>query len=196
MNYLAHSLLAGGEIDFVLGGMAGDFVKGRLDGVSDPGLHRGLALHRRIDSFTDTHCVCRRARVRLPGDVRRYGGILTDMLFDHFLALRWSRYVPECSLRCFTKGIYASLNDEQSRLPLGFRDLLPRMTADDWLASYADFEYTTRAIDRVAGRVRGGEVLVGFLSQLGDVYEGLESDFHEFFPLLMDFAASERERIL
>ena len=45
MNYLAHSLLAGGEIDFVLGGMAGDFVKGRLDGVSDPGLRRGLALH-------------------------------------------------------------------------------------------------------------------------------------------------------
>ena len=67
MNYLAHVALAGPEPAGVLGGIAGDFVKGRIDQHPDSSFANGVRLHRAIDRFTDHHPICARSRARFVG---------------------------------------------------------------------------------------------------------------------------------
>lgn len=88
MNYLAHLYLAGYEDDWIAGALLGDFAKGRLENLPFvPGVVEGIRLHRAIDSFTDQHPVVRRSRSRLRSR-RLVSGIIVDLAYDHFLALR------------------------------------------------------------------------------------------------------------
>ena len=64
MNYLAHLLLADDEPESIIGGMLGDFVRGREAGRYSDGIRAGIRLHVRIDSFTDDHAM--RACMNLP----------------------------------------------------------------------------------------------------------------------------------
>jgi len=55
MNYLAHLLLAGENPEHRLGGLMADFVRGRIETLSQhypEGVVQGIIDHRGIDSFT------------------------------------------------------------------------------------------------------------------------------------------------
>ena len=41
-------------------------------------------MHRKLDSFTDSHPVFLRSRGRISDMNRRYSGVLIDMFYDHF----------------------------------------------------------------------------------------------------------------
>jgi acyl carrier protein phosphodiesterase len=195
MNYLAHALLAGSDVGFLLGGMAGDFYKGRTENISDRAVQRGVRLHRRIDGFTDAHPVCARSRRRIPEPRRRFAGIIVDVVYDHYLATHWARFGTELGLEVFTAGVYRTLAAHGSGLPLGFRSMVPRMCEQDWLGSYRDLALVGWALDRIAGRVRRGEALQGAIDDIEASYGGLEGDFFEFFPELVGFAHAERARL-
>ena len=95
MNYLAHALLAGDHPADRIGGVIGDFVKGPLDPLPaglGPGLAAGVMLHRRIDSFADTHPAFLRSRGRVSAARRRVAGVMVDMFYDHFLARHWAHF--------------------------------------------------------------------------------------------------------
>ena len=62
MNFLAHAFLARDDIDLMIGSLMGDFVKGPLDGQYAPSITRGLILHRRVDTYTDSHALVVRSR--------------------------------------------------------------------------------------------------------------------------------------
>ena len=53
MNYLAHILLSGDNLDIQVGGLLGDFVKGPLQGQYPEKVEQGIALHRKLDVYTD-----------------------------------------------------------------------------------------------------------------------------------------------
>ena len=93
MNFLAHLYLARGDDDLMLGGLLGDFVRGRtaLKAYS-PGVRSGIKMHRRIDRFTDHSRAVRGLRRKFPAEFRRYSGIVIDMAFDHELARHWDQY--------------------------------------------------------------------------------------------------------
>ena len=74
VNYLAHLLLTEPTPEGLVGALLGDRVKGTIDPDLAPGIRRAIALHRRIDSYTDAHPVHRRSRSRFegaPAQVRR-----------------------------------------------------------------------------------------------------------------------------
>ena len=119
MNYLAHALLAGPLATDRVGGVAGDFVKGLLQprpAWLDPALAEGVRLHRRIDSFADTHPAFRRSRARVSDTRKRFGGVLVDMFYDHFLAVHWHHYSP-APLTDFTAETYRLLASHLDALP-------------------------------------------------------------------------------
>lgn len=193
MNYLAHALLAGPEDDLRLGGLLGDFVKGLLL-PAPPGLSaavvRGLVLHRRIDSFADAHAAFRRSRQRLSAGRRRYGGVIIDMFYDHFLAVHWRRF-SEQPLAAFAAEVYLLL--AQRSLPERLARILPTMRQEDWLAGYLEAAAVSRAIDRIAvHRVSRRNTMAGAGSELASGYGDFESDFLEFFPAVTAFAEQFR----
>ncbi|HJW02683.1 MAG TPA: ACP phosphodiesterase [Azospira sp.] len=199
MNFLAHAYLAGPEASDRLGGLLGDFVKGPLAGLLATGLPEavvaGVELHRRIDSFADAHPAFQRSRARLSGARRRYGGIVADMAYDHFLARFWGELIVSeelGSLEEFAAGTYALLADNGELLPPRLAAILPAMTADNWLVSYRELASVSYALDRMAQRLSRPNGLFGAGAELAREYAGFESDFRAFLPDARAFAAAHR----
>jgi len=187
MNFLAHLYLAPDDDEALLGSLMGDFVKGPLQGQHPPGIERGLALHRRIDAFTDGHAVVARSRARIPAPRRRYAGIIVDMFYDHCLARDWLRYAP-LPLDQFARRVYRLLEYHDERLPARLRHIAPFMSGQDWLSSYRDLSAVARALERMGERLKRGNGLLGAGEDLDAHYAGLGKDFDEFFPQLIAFA--------
>lgn len=191
MNFLAHAWLAGDHPSHRLGGLIGDFVKGPLPAGLPADIAAGVALHRRIDVFADTHPAFRRSRGRVSPARRRAGGILVDMFYDHFLACHWQDFHPQL-LEEFTAGMYALMDANHPVLPSRLAGLLPAMREDDWLASYRSAETVAFALDRMAHRLSRPELLLGGGAELEIHYAGFEADFLEFIADAAIFAAAER----
>lgn len=193
MNYLAHALLAGDHPADRIGGVIGDFVKGPLDPLPaglGPGLAAGVMLHRRIDSFADTHPAFLRSRGRVSAARRRVAGVMVDMFYDHFLARYWAQF-SEQALGDFTADTYRMIAAHPEPLPPSFGPVFERMRAHDWLGSYRDAAVVALALDRMAElRLRRPNPLAGAGEELLAAYAGLEADFFEFLPDARAFALS------
>jgi acyl carrier protein phosphodiesterase len=188
VNYLAHLYLAGDDDERIAGALLGDFVKGRLENLPlAPGLVEGIRLHRAIDVFTDAHPTVIRSRVRLQ-QRRRVAGIIVDLAYDHFLAVRWREFTDE-PLTAFCTRSYRRLLARIDEFPPGLRDVLPRMAAYDWLGSYAELGNVALALERIGTRLRRPAALAGVLEDLECHYRGLEQDFLDFFPQLESHVA-------
>ena len=187
MNYLAHLLLAEQTPQGWLGALMGDFVKGGVDPDLPGGIRRGIVLHRRIDTFTDAHPVHRASRARIAGPRRRYAGIIVDLSYDHFLALRWRRHA-ELPLDAFTARVYAALARHHAMLPPRLARIAPRMIAQDWLGAYRDLDAVGAAFDGIATRSRRSAPLAGAVEELRRHYRALGEDFDTFFPELAAYA--------
>ena len=92
MNYLGHLYVAGDDPELQLGGLLGDFVRGRDLSAFPEGVARGISLHRSIDAYTDRHPAFRSACEALPAEYRRFSRILIDVYFGHLLARDWQRH--------------------------------------------------------------------------------------------------------
>ncbi len=195
MNYLAHALLAGPLASDRVGGVIGDFVKGPLVPRPDwlgTALADGVMLHRRIDSFAEMHAAFRRSRSRVSEGRRRYGGIMVDMFYDHFLAAHWPRFSTQ-PLTAFTAETYRQIKMHGKPLPEAFGPVFARMAAQDWLASYRESSNVALALDRMAQyRLRQPNPLAGTGEELLQECAGLETDLLAFLPDALAFAEQVR----
>lgn len=129
MNYLAHIFLSGKNRKVQIGNFVGDAVKGRAYDDYPPAFRKGILLHRTIDDYADHHPLVR-------GDFGCYARVLTDIYFDHFLAVGFREYSGR-SLRSFTLGFYRGLVVYYRCLPERFKGFLWHFILTDRLAHYA-----------------------------------------------------------
>ena len=94
---------------------------------------------------TRTRCTVR-AENRIEGPRRRFAGIIVDLSYDHFLALRWAHHAP-LPLDELTAQVYAALARHRESLPPRLARIAPHMAGQDWLGSY-------RRLEAVGGRAR------------------------------------------
>lgn len=152
MNFLAHLHLSDVAGLPLSGAVLGDVVRGRLEGRFPEALERSLRLHRRIDVATDAHVEVVALRAGFAPGARRYAGVLLDLLFDHALALDWPR--RDESLPAFAARAAGAVDDAAA---WSLADAGPPPAAvrfERLLMSYRDEAGTTRAIERVAARLR------------------------------------------
>ena len=187
VNWLAHAFLSKPDIEFRLGNLLADLVKGRDRAAMSAGFLEGVRHHQAIDSFTDTHPVVHRSRARIGGGYRHATGILVDVFYDHFLAIDWDRYSAE-PLDAFTARLYADIRVGMVQFPAEARAALERMIADDRLGSYRRLDGIEASLRRVslrlAARIGQDLGLERGVSELVANFEGLRGDFAEFFPQL------------
>jgi acyl carrier protein phosphodiesterase len=193
MNYLAHAFLSRSSPELLIGGLLGDFVKGALGERYTPGVRTGILLHRAIDRYTDAHASVRASCALVSPARRRFAAILVDVFYDHFLARHWQRY-SEQPLADFTRHVYATLLPQLASYPERLQFILPRMAANDWLASYAEVESVDAALHGIARRFQRyprAAVLADGVQELRDNYLALEQCFLTFFPQLLGFVETE-----
>lgn len=201
MNFLAHALLSHATPQLLTGGMLGDFVKGAVQDQYAPEVRAGILLHRAIDRYTDAHALVHASRARISPARRRFAGVLVDVFYDHFLAGHWSCY-SEQPLEEFTRQVYATLLPQAAGFPERLQRILPRMAADDWLASYAEIESVDAALHGIARRFARftrfarAPVLADGVQELLRNYAELEQDFLAFFPELQRHVTDETVRQL
>jgi acyl carrier protein phosphodiesterase len=187
VNYLAHLYLSPPSEDALLGSLLGDFVKGPIEADSASALTRAIALHRKLDVFTDAHPAVVASRERVSAARRRYAGIMIDMFYDHFLAKHWAHYHDE-PLEEFSMRVYAMLERRFDELPVRLQQMAPYMIRGDWLGSYAEVESIGRALDRIGTRLRRENRLYGSAEELLENYPAFEADFRLFLPQAMHFS--------
>jgi acyl carrier protein phosphodiesterase len=189
MNWLAHVLLSEPNPAFRLGNLLPDLAAAPLLADLPAEYQRGIRRHRQIDAFTDSHGVFRRSVQRLEPPYRRFGGILVDVFYDHFLTSEWHRHSDQ-PLPEFLAEVYSSFEVHRGVIPAEAYAALQRMQADNWLGSYGDMAGLTLTFRRINNRLRRPFDLSPAVALLERDYELYQADFAQFFPELVAQVAS------
>jgi acyl carrier protein phosphodiesterase len=190
MNWLAHLFLSEPTPAFRIGNLLPDILRSDELRQLGPEFQRGIERHRQIDAFTDSHAIVRRGILLLGPDFRRFGGILIDMFYDHFLACDWDRY-SEATLKDFSSTIYASFASVRRDLPPAASLRLQQIEAADLLCSYREIDGIRQALERMGARLRRPVALGESIAELESHYDALHADFTEFFAELRDHVGNQ-----
>ena len=188
MNFLAHLSLSGTDPEVLVGNFIGDFVKGRaMLKTFEPGIVKGIELHRGIDFYTDNHYVVHQSKNRLRPKYHHYAGVIVDMFYDHFLAANWKTYYPQ-DLQDFASKAYHVLQQHDSILPEQVKRLLPYIIEGNWLVGYSTTEGIHRALSGMANRTHYESKMNEAVGDLNLYYKEFKSEFELFFPDLQRLA--------
>jgi acyl carrier protein phosphodiesterase len=193
LNWLAHVFLSEPSLDFRLGNLLADVVRGPQLEKMSPEFLRGVQRHRAIDSFTDAHVVVRRSRARVDASRRRFSGVLVDIFYDHLLATSWNRY-SHVPLEHFTTQFYADAKTTRLPLPDNAQTMLGRIVRHRLLDSYMEVEGVHQSLRRLsmrlAARWKKPFALEAGVEDLIAHQAAFAADFDEFFPQLIQHAAA------
>jgi acyl carrier protein phosphodiesterase len=190
MNYLAHAYLSFNQPEILVGNLISDFVKGKKKFDYSTDIQNGIALHREIDNFTDTHAVTREAKEVFRPHYRLYSGAFVDVVYDHFLAIDKNEFTTE-SLLQFSENTYELVAPFVNGLPEKFREIFPYMRKHNWLNNY---QYNWGIERSLAGVVRRA----AYISESGTAfllfekhYQHLQTCYSKFFPELKKFVMAQ-----
>lgn len=183
MNWLAHAYLSKPNIEFRVGNILPDLVSITELKHFAPAFQEGIRCHQSIDIFTDSHPIVRAGIHRLPAGYKRYGGILTDVFYDHFLARDWHLY-STVSLKEFTRDFYGSLDIIEGKVPPEIIQLFKRMLEHHIFESYQTTAGVKTALQRIDMRLKRPANLGAAVVILEDNYSVYEAEFSAFFAQL------------
>lgn len=195
MNFLAHLCLASGDSDLMLGGLFGDFVRGRraLRDYPEP-IRQGIVLHRYIDRCTDHSSVVKKLRRSFPREFRRYAGIIIDMAFDHELAVNWWRYMPG-SLERFDVEIRDLLRDNTDLVPEGLTGFMRYADQHGLFTTYREEDVTLFALAGIGTRLSRPNPLHRVIEIWPDFAPEFKQAFRQFFPEIQSEVLEWRSKI-
>jgi acyl carrier protein phosphodiesterase len=188
LNFLAHIYLSGENDDIKIGNFLGDFVKGRLNKITNSqysqGVINGMALHREIDFFTDNHPIVRQSIDRLQPNYHKFSGIVVDMFYDHILAKNFHKY-SDISLEKYAGNFYNLLEKRQSEIPKPMERMVKSMVTKNWLLGYKTYEGIEWALTGISKRLSFESGIENATQELRKDYFLYEAEFEQFFPQII-----------
>lgn len=192
MNYLAHIFLSGNDSRLQVGNFIGDFVKGSNGKLYPKTIRKGIALHRKIDHYTDHHQVVRETIDMMRPEFGRYSGIILDMYFDYFLATNFKTYSPK-SLNVFATRFYIAIIVNYRHLPQRVKNFIFHLVFSNRLKKYASLKGLKQSLEIMATYKSKAIKPEKTITYLVDNHMELEKRFHEFFPDLIEFVKEEMQ---
>jgi len=182
MNFLAHLYLARSDEELMLGGLLGDFVRGRRAlRAYPPGVRAGIGLHRMIDRFTDHAPEVKVLKRRFPREFRRYAGIVLDLGFDHELARRWPEFCA-LSLEEFDVQVRELLDRHRMWVPAPLDRFMRYADRRGLFAAYRSEDEMLLSLEGIGTRMSRANPL----GRVGEIWPGLRRScregFSELFP--------------
>jgi acyl carrier protein phosphodiesterase len=187
VNWLAHALLSDDSVEFRLGNVLADLVKGRERKTMSDEFLRGVKHHQKIDAFTDTHPIVCQSRKRISDSYRRFSGILVDIFYDYYLANAWQEHC-DIPLLQFTSALYAQLQAYPMTFSEDVQFAIDRLIEDDRLGLYQHIHGIENTLKRVSNRIAdktGRDFKLDLaIDELTNNHAALASDFARFVPQL------------
>lgn len=190
MNYLAHIYLSGDDRRIQIGNFIGDAVKGDAYNSYSEGFRKGILLHRKIDDFSDHHPVVKEAVALGREPFGRYSAVVTDIFFDHFLAVDFPVYAG-VSLQRFAWGFYGSTIRHYHSLPPRFQGFIWHFILTNRLYRYASPEGIRQSLEIMATYRNLQVSPSGSIDFLQAHYAEWQTLFRAFFPELQQMCRTE-----
>ena len=189
MNYLAHLYLSGPNEEVRVGNFIGDHVKGRRYQRYAPDVQKGILLHRQIDSFMDAHPLTRESASLFKPYYGRYAGVVIDIVYDHLLALNWSRHATQ-SLHRFVSAAHHTLLQHYFILPRPVKQFLPFLIKSRRMEHYRSLQGVERTLQIMAHYSSLPDHAGWAVVQIQDHYEILTQQFESFFEEVQHMSSS------
>ncbi len=189
MNWLAHTLLSKTNIEYQLGNVLADPLKGRVWEGASKALTEGMHMHKAIDSFTDQHDILSASKSKLGTD-GHLKGVVLDLLYDHFLSQNWAHYC------CLGLGEYLERYNRQAlkcarNFPVKPKKIIVTMAETNLLGMYQTFGGLIVALERIdqrlSARAHAKETATQYIPVMEKKYQQLKADFDAFFPELVTY---------
>ena len=187
MNWLAHIFVSGETVDYQLGNLLADPLKGKPWPGASEATRNGFAMHKVIDRYTDHHPAFINSKSRL-GEQGFLRGVVIDMVYDHLLIRSWDDYA-RIDRAAFIETFYTKALPAAAEYPEQPRQIVRGVIASGYLTSYADLDGLYRALERIDIRLsrngRGKKQAVEYMPVIECHLHGLQQDFDDFFPTLL-----------
>lgn len=195
MNYLGHAWLSFGNPQLLVGNMISDFVKGRSKFQYPACIQQGIMLHRKIDSFTDSHASTLEARKFFRQHYGLYSTVIMDVIFDHYLARASEVYIQQ-PLEKFSQQVYATLEDYATEFPPRFAVAFSYMKVQNWLLGYRHKEGVYKSLSGLARRASYMPAADEAYRIFQLEYDALQQLSSSFLQDVKSFAKDEADRLL
>ena len=195
MNFLAHSLFAHGNSERIAGQFAGDFVRGSDLSKFSAGMQLGIRMHRFIDRYTDHHSATVQVRDLFKPPVRRFAGIVTDVVFDHYLARDWSSY-SSVPLAEHVSQVHDALAKHDDQLPEALQRFARFIKREKVLESNVSFDAVVVTLQRLSQRSSTFTPLADGAAVAQEHEAELLGVFNVLFPELIQAANAHRASLL
>ncbi|MCF6207564.1 MAG: ACP phosphodiesterase [Sulfurovum sp.] len=193
MNWLAHVFLSPKRIEYQLGNILADPLKGKCWEEASEDLCKGMRLHQVIDSFTDAHPEVHYSK-KLLTHKGALKGVALDILYDHFLSVHWKHFSTKKRERFLNQFRIRALK-ASGGYPSEAKSLIQRVVENRQLDSYAQMQGVKEAFMRIDNRLSEGlkrkDGMMGYLSLIEMHKAELEASFLRFFPELMQRVREE-----
>ena len=195
MNWLAHAFLSKDTIEYQLGNILADPLKGKPWEGAHALFREGIEMHLSIDSFTDANPLVRQSKARLKerGYLR---GVVIDLTYDHLLLKNWERYAS-VDIDTFVEGFYRNASEVIPAYPDKARGVIERLITNRTFVSYKSFEGLEAALKRIdmrlSPRLLEKERASEYAPLLKREMDAIEEDFNRFFPELLSHFKSQAD---
>ncbi len=199
MNFLAHSLLAFGDDDLLVGQFAGDFVRGADLSAHPPDVARGIRLHRHVDVFADRHDNTARLRGLFPKPLRRFAGIAIDVAADYHLVQAWDLHaaiLTTDSFEAHVSKVEQVLAEKHAHLPAGLQRFAVVLREEHLLLSWGTQDGVERTLQRLSRRSPGFAPLADCAPVLRDLDATLQAHVSSLWPSLVASTQALHDRMV
>ncbi len=190
MNFLSHLYLSGDSEGIIIGNFIADGVKGSNFRHFPEEVQKGIILHRKIDSFTDSHPIVELSKGRLRSSYKKYASVIVDIYYDHYLAKNWGNY-SDIQLQQFTQNVYRLVKEHHVLLPEKSAHFAHYMMEYDILFQYSRLEGIQQVFNGMARRASFLSNMEHAVKDLQEHYLLFEEEFKRFFPELQQYIAEE-----
>ncbi len=189
MNFLAHIYLSGDDDDLKFGNFIGDWIKGKKYTKYSEEIQKGILLHRRIDSYTDSHPIVHKSIVRLRPAYRKYAGVAVDILYDHFLSANWSDYSSE-PIESYVKQFHKLIIERFGKLPKKARRFAYPFIGNKRLICYADLNCFEDVLNKMAIYTSMPDKAKEAMVIINENYDLFKEEFEAFFPDIKNYVGN------
>jgi len=192
VNFLAHTLFAQGNAERIAGQFCGDFIRGSDLSSYPQGIQQGIRRHRRIDAFTDQHPQVKATQKLFKPPVRRFAGIITDVVFDYFLATNWDSY-SDVPIEQHVATVHDALNTMHDQLPPDLQRFSDFLQRENVLLGNLHYTGVETTLERLSRRnPRFAPMALG--ADIARQHEPVLLDaFNAFFPDLVKIEQNNAE---
>ncbi len=153
MNYLAHALLSNNNHDLLVGNFIADHLRGNDFSAYTEKIVEGIYLHRKIDTFTDSHPLFKSSKRIFYNGFEKYSGILVDIYFDHLLAKNFKKYHHE-SLENFSANVYEVYKQHLHFMPASSSRFLDYVIKNNIYHTYSKIEGIEQVLFHLSRRIK------------------------------------------